>query len=417
MSALGHQSLINTNRAYWLSSIANDVTHSTITTQEIDANLARFSTVYVSDYLTTSTLNASSFSLKNLDLSEGYISTLRTNNAYTSTLVWASGDASGVGYVRITTDPSGVQVDGAPIRFDNLVYLTSTINIVQVSTIVDTDIFAQNGYFSTLSAGILSANVASINQANISSLYVSSLEAFDLSGADPKEWSLYPTLNSSITFQPGNVLSNVGSKLYFNGFDLTDVSGGGINWSYFPAISTVQMNNNSFNNVSTVRFQDGGTLTSATGNNLLYNGQNIQYGSATAIQNWANYPAVSSVNGNNNNMSNVALFSGSNLALTGSNITNGNTFTNSLGVGGTSLISLASINSLGQLSCQDIDVGSSAVGLADVNIYGATAVPGDNALYVEGGVQFNGGTIHGFSAGLLPVGGINTGRLDRKSVV
>jgi hypothetical protein len=296
MSALTSPVLINRERAYWLSSIANDVTHSTITTQEIDANLARFSTVFVSDQLTTSSLNASSFSLKSLDLSEGYVSTLYTNNIFTSSQTWASGLAGGVGFVRISTDASGVQVDGDPIRFDNLVYLTSTINIVQVSTIIDTDIFAQRGFFSTLSSGAISAGQIQANTASLSTLFVSSITTTDISGFEPETWSLYPTLNSSITFQPGNVLSNVGNKLYFAGNEITDLSGGGANWSAFPAQQDVSMNNFSLRALSTLQYQDGARLYSQTGNNLFYNGQPISYGNQGNAANWSFYPASTNVN-------------------------------------------------------------------------------------------------------------------------
>lgn len=298
MSALGTPVLINPNRAYWLSSIANDVIHSTIQTQEIDAGIARFSTVYVSDFLTTSTLNASSFTLTNLDLSEANISTLYTNSAYTSTLYWASGDASGTGQVKITTDPSGVSVDGDPIKFNNLVYFTSTITIVPVSTVVDQDIFAQRGFFSTLSSGSISTGNLKATNGSISTLTVSTLTAGDISGFSPSDWSLYPTLNSSITFQPGFVLSNINNKLYFAGYELTDVSGGGNNWSAFPALQDVSMNNFSLRALSTLQYQDGARLYSLTGNNLFYNGQQISYGQAGAASNWSLYPALQTVNMN-----------------------------------------------------------------------------------------------------------------------
>ena len=156
MSALGTPVLINQNRSYWLSSIGTDPQHNTIT-----ANHAFFSTLSVSDVAQISTLQASSFQLTNdLQASTIETSSFFTNYAKTSTLQWASADASGVGYVNITTDPSGVRVTGDPISFDNLVYFLSTITLVPVSTIVDTDIFAQKGYFSTISTGNLSANQA-----------------------------------------------------------------------------------------------------------------------------------------------------------------------------------------------------------------------------------------------------------------
>lgn len=296
MSALGTPVLINNNNAYWLSSITNDVVHSTITTQEIDANLARFSTVFVSDQLTTSSLNASSFSLKSLDLSEGYVSTLYTNNIFTSSQTWASDLSGGLGYVKINTDPSGVRVIGDPITFGNLVYFTSTITLVPVSTLIDTDLFAQNGYFSTLSSGSISAGQIRANSASLSTLTVSSITTTDISGFEPETWSLYPTLNSSITFNGSNVLSNIGKQLFFAGTELTDVSGGGANWSLFPAVSDASFNNFSIRQLSTLQYQDGARLYSQTGNNLFYNGQPISYGTQGNAANWSFYPASTNVN-------------------------------------------------------------------------------------------------------------------------
>lgn len=411
MSALTSPVLINQNRAYWLSSIQNDVVHSTIACREIDADLARFSTVYVSDFLTTSTLNASSFTLTNLDLSNAEISTLRTNNAFTSSLTWASDLSGGSGSVFITTDPSGVKVSGDPIVFADLVYFTSTINLVPVSTIVDTDIFSSNAYFSTMSSGTVSTGALQTSSllaynAFMSTLTVSSITAGDISGFSPSLWSLYPTLNSSVTFSGGNVLSNVGNKIFFAGTELTDVSGGGQDWSNFPATTDVSMNNFSIRALSTLQYQDGARLYSQTGNNLFYNGQPISYGIPGNASNWSLFPAKTDVQAGSSTITT------SNIQINGSNITNGNTFTNSLGVGGTSLVPIASITSGGDLSCRNIEVGDNVTSVADVNIYGANAVPGDNALYVQGGVQFDGGTIHGFSAGVIPVAGINTGRID-----
>lgn len=422
MSALGVPVLINPNKSYWLSSIGTDVIHSTIVTDTIDANLGNISTLN-SDYINASTLNVSSLNAASFDVSGMYVSSIRGNTAFFSTVTLASDLSGGVGYVRFSVDASGIQVDGDPIRFDNLVYLTSTINIVQVSTIVDTDIFAQRGFFSTLSSGI-----ADIKQGLFSSiicydisgqngsfdrLFVSTLEALDISGVAASNWSLFPTLNSTITFQPGYVLSNVGPSLYFAGVELTDVSGGGQDWSRFPAFSTVNMNNNSMGGLSTLTYQDGGRLYSVTGNNLFYNGQQINSGAGGAASNWAQYPANGNVNINGSNLSNAALIAGSNLTLSGSNITNGNTFTNSLGVGGTSLISLATINSLGQGVLQDLDVGSVATSIGDLNVYGVNALPGDNALYVVGGTTLTGGGIvHGTEIGALTVAGIDTVRID-----
>lgn len=426
MSALGSPVLINTNRAYWLSSIGSDVIHSTIVVDELDANVARVSTL-IAENITASTVNVSSLNLETSDVSGMYVSSIRGNEAFFSSMTIASDLSGGLGYVRFHVDASGVQVDGDPIRFDNLVYLTSTINIVQVSTIVDTDIFAQRGFFSTLSTGNLTSGTSYLSSVicddisgtngSFDRLFVSSLEALDISGVAASNWSLYPTLNSSITFQPGFVLSNVGPSLYFAGVELTDISGGGQDWARFPAVSTVQMNNNTLVGLSTLQYQDGGRLYSLTGNNLFYNNQQITSGAGGAASNWAQFPANNNVNMNNSNLSNVNQIYGSNLALSGSNVTNGNTFTNSLGVGGLSLVPLASVNSLGQAVFQDVDVGNTTTSIGDLNVYGVNALPGDNALYVIGGTTLTGGLtagvpVHGAEIGASPVLGVDSMRID-----
>ena len=383
MSALGTPVLINPNRAYWLSTIGNDVIHSTIVTQEIDANLARFSTVYVSDFLQTSTLKASTFTLTNLDLSEANISTLKTSNAFTSSLTWASDLSGGSGTVTIVTDPSGVKIDGDPIVFGNLVYFTSSITVVPVSTIVDTDILAQRGFFSTLSSGSISTGNLRADTASISSLTVSSITTQDISGFHPSDWSLYPTLNSSIQFQPAYVLSNVNNRLYFAGYELTDVSGGGADWSVFPALQDVSMNNFSLRGLSTLQYNDGAKLYSQTGNNLFYNGQQISYGTAGAASNWSLYPALQNVN-----MNGYGLASPGNLpVVAASNIT---------------------VNA--QRFSTVIDQGLNVASFADYNVtvqngnkgrINLTANTGTQGLFGEINMTANGGTVAGVGTGGL----------------
>ena len=65
----------------------------------------------------------------------------------------------------------------------------------------------------------------------------------------------------------------------------------------------------------------------------------------------------------------------------------------------------------------DLEVGNNDPlrldqGQGDTAIYGYNLLPGDNALYVSGGTTLDGGTIHGFTTGCLPVAGINTTRID-----
>jgi hypothetical protein len=65
----------------------------------------------------------------------------------------------------------------------------------------------------------------------------------------------------------------------------------------------------------------------------------------------------------------------------------------------------------------DCDVGNNDIlnpyqGQGDLNVYGYNLLPGNNALYVSGGTTLDGGTLHGFTTGCLPVAGINTTRID-----
>ena len=61
---------------------------------------------------------------------------------------------------------------------------------------------------------------------------------------------------------------------------------------------------------------------------------------------------------------------------------------------------------------EDITVSASNE-TADVNIYGANLLAGDNALFVEGGTTLTGGgVIHGVTIGALQVAGIDTVRID-----
>ena len=383
MSAIGVQSQINKDRALWLSTIPTDIIHGDIICDTISANAGFISTL-LTENLEVSTLKASTLSLTTSDVSGMFVSSLRGNTAFFSSMTLASDLSGGVGFVRFSVDASGIQVDGDPIRFDNLVYLTSTINIIQVSTLVDTDIFASNGYFSTLSTGILSSGVASIRDANISSLFVSSLTALDLSGDFAERWSAYPTLNSSIIFQPSYVLSNVNQKLYFAGQELTDASGGGIDWSFFPAQTDVSMNNFSLRALSTLQYQDGATLVSQTGNNLFYNGQPVQFGATSNVSQWANYPAVNTIQTGGfpiSSLGNITMTANSNVRILADSFST---------VADQGLLS-PTVNSDINLTAQNGLKGR-------INL---TANPGALGLFGEINMTANGGTVAGVGTGGL----------------
>jgi hypothetical protein len=127
--------------------------------------------------------------------------------------------------------------------------------------------------------------------------------------------------------------------------------------------------------------------------------------SANASQ-WSAFPATTNVNIANNNVSNVNGLSASTI------------YSSSAGFGGTSLIPLTTLSSLGNISTvseditQYVAVGQS-LGLGNISTYGANRPVGTNALYAQGGVTLTGGGIvHGIEIGTLPVAGIDTQRID-----
>lgn len=130
--------------------------------------------------------------------------------------------------------------------------------------------------------------------------------------------------------------------------------------------------------------------------------------------NWSLYAAISNVVGTLGAFS-IPLYSISNFL----NITAANTITATAGSVNAGLNVTAGVQvsaPLGSFTtvtvAEDINV-SATNETADVNIYGASLLAGDNALYVEGGTTLTGGgIIHGTTIGALQVGGIDTVRID-----
>ena len=119
-----------------------------------------------------------------------------------------------------------------------------------------------------------------------------------------------PPGTSGGVFSPNlETFTSKGNSYFAIKADIPDVA----NWSLYPAISTVNMNNNSIINGDTTSFSstitqwlnlDGNILTTSSGAepDLLLNGVPIAtVSSITAIEDWSLYPQISTVNGNNNN--------------------------------------------------------------------------------------------------------------------
>ena len=128
---------------------------------------------------------------------------------------------------------------------------------------------------------------------------------------------------------------------------------------------------------------------------------------------WSLFPAISNVTGTLGAFS-IPLYSISDFL----NITCANSITAQAGsvTAGLNVIAgvsaSAPLGAFNLITAEDINV-SFTNETADVNIYGANLLPGDNALYVEGGTTLTGGGIvHGVTIGALQVAGIDTVRID-----
>lgn len=130
-------------------------------------------------------------------------------------------------------------------------------------------------------------------------------------------------------------------------------------------------------------------------------------GSSANASQWANFVAVSNVNVNSNNLSNVNNFRSIDI------VNNSNTWTRSLDVGGTTLIPATQVNNTGNAAFGQSVVVAQSTGLGNISTYGANRPVGTNCLYAEGGTTLTGGGIvHGVTIGALRVGPIDTVRFE-----
>jgi hypothetical protein len=127
-------------------------------------------------------------------------------------------------------------------------------------------------------------------------------------------------------------------------------------WSTYPAIQAVDMAGEDLNQVDRIYF--GANELYTVGTDLFYNGNQVNVGPLTSVADWANFQAVNDIN---------MAFNDINFAGTV------NAFEGTFGVGALSLL---------------------------------------YALRAFGNVAFDGGAGGGFSATALPVGGINTARIE-----
>jgi hypothetical protein len=129
-------------------------------------------------------------------------------------------------------------------------------------------------------------------------------------------------------------------------------------------------------------------------------------GSAASVSAWAAFKAISNVDLSSNTLVNGNVAS---TAISNSS----NTWTRTLGIGGTSSIPFTSVDNLGNGYFGQSVTASNSAQVANISSYGVNRPAGTNALYVSGGTTLDGGgVVHGITIGTLPVAGINTQRID-----
>ncbi len=208
--------------------------------------------------------------------------------------------------------------------------ITDNIDVLDTGNV--NNLFSINGNIETLQSNIINNNQLISNLINVNgNISVSSTlildtqkitadnDAIYINGepivtgnVNPAEWADFKAVSnvdingfniSNINdVSTSNVILN-GQYLTANGLDLI-FNGNVINtpppninladWALYPAISNVDVNNYKLNNVNTLGFNNNNNLTTNGSNQLLYNGSVVSTG-ADASQ-WANYPAVSTVN-------------------------------------------------------------------------------------------------------------------------
>lgn len=130
-------------------------------------------------------------------------------------------------------------------------------------------------------------------------------------------------------------------------------------------------------------------------------------GSAANVSGWSFFKALTTVDMSGNNLSNVGSIPNA-TSIYGQTITFGGVSALPLGT----LSSGGNVSAVSSDLTQYLTVASNT-GLGNISTYGANRPVGTNALYAEGGVTLTGGgLVHGVEIGALTVAGVDTQRID-----
>ena len=179
--------------------------------------------------------------------------------------------------------------------------ITSTLSSYQlasilgnISTIDSQYIEASSAYVSSLGANTITLDNAVLTTAGGNELLLNGIPiATTANISSLQDWSFDPAVSTlNMNGNPIIGATNIAVSS-INGASLSTFSAAG--WSYYPAAQDVNMNSHNLNAANQVNLNTGGNscmLTAGAGNNLYVNGTPLPTAGAAS---WANYPAISTV--------------------------------------------------------------------------------------------------------------------------
>lgn len=259
-------------------------------------------------------------------------------------------------------------LQSAPIRFTDLSG-NHDLRSIAGDLYFDAELLAKANDIQNVADWALYPALAAVNIDGFPVSNVQSLELDTSGGA-----SVTLTTDAS-----GHVLANA-VPLATETFATAAATAAAAQWATHFATATVDLSGQTLSNAASVGIGAAGAngllTTASAGTVLQFNGATISTGTGGNVSQWATFPAVSAVD-----------------------------------------MALNNLNFVGDITCRNLDVGDAGTGLGDLNLYGASNLVLDNALYVEGGVSMSAaGNVHAIHLGTNTVAGIDTCRLDLTAV-
>jgi hypothetical protein len=406
--------------------LLNGIPIATITSISNVADWALFQAI--------SNVNMSNFAIQNLsglELDGNQVSTLGDTilvNGKNQTSNWSSYTANtNVNLSNFAiSNVSGFQLDGTAISTDGLfIYANGSNGVERWAQFPATTLVNMSG-----------SNIQNVDQIDASG--VSCVDSF---------------INTLYVYTPDNNSSavitsdNSGQTLLLNSVPLltsADISSAA-DWATYPAMANVNMSGSNILNASqidavnivvpTITLCSGITPTSsvaltANDTQLLVNGQAVYTGALppSDASNWAQYPANASVNMNGNSITagvgnDLSLYGGTIFLNSNAEVKYDLNVKHDLKVQHNIDVTQGGISQCNVVGDGTTNFFAAATTFGDsadlgyVEVKGANRIAGFSSFYVEGGVTFDGGTVHGFKCTTAGAGVFGLARFELTPVL